>query len=105
MTSTTRSYKGGIPLHTLTLRGARYTKPATGTQIIGLDPLSSATSLINNARLLFTGLPLTAPLEQLFQITATNTAKMPTALAVNPQSVRITLNATTGTLTGTFAIF
>ena len=28
---------------------------------------------------------------------------MPTALAVNPQSVRITLNATTGTLTGTFA--
>jgi len=102
-TSTTRSYKGGIPLHTLTLRGARYTKPATGTQIIGLDPLPSATSLINNARLRFTSLPLTTPLEQLFQITATNTAKMPTTLAVNPQSVRITLNATTGTLTGTFA--
>ncbi len=102
-TSTTRSYKGGIPLHSLIVKGARYTKPAIGTQIIGLDPLPSATALINNARLRFTGLPLTAPLEQLFQITATNTAKMPTALAVNPQSVRLTLNAATGTLTGTFA--
>jgi hypothetical protein len=28
---------------------------------------------------------------------------MPTLLTVNPQSVRITLNATTGTMTGTFA--
>jgi hypothetical protein len=102
-TSTTRSYKGGIPLHSLIVKGARYTKPAIGTQIIGLDPLPAATSLINNARLRFTGLPLATPLEQLFQITATNTAKMPTLLTVNPQSARLTLNAVTGTLTGTFA--
>ena len=101
--STTRSYKGGIPLHSLIVKGARYTKPAIGTQIIGLDPLPAATSLINNARLRFTGLPLATPLEQFFQITATNTAKMPTLLTVNPQSARLTLNAVTGTLTGTFA--
>jgi hypothetical protein len=103
VTSTTRSYKDGIPLHTLTVRGARYTRPAIGSMIIGLDPQPATGPLINNARLHFTGPPLAPALDQLFQVTKTNTAIMPTLLTVNPQSVRITLNATTGTMTGTFA--
>jgi subtilisin-like proprotein convertase family protein len=103
VTSTTRSYKDGIPLHTLTVRGARYTRPAIGSMIIGLDPQPATGPLINNARLHFTGPPLTPTLDQLFQVTKANTAIMPTLLTVNPQSVRITLNATTGTMTGTFA--
>jgi subtilisin-like proprotein convertase family protein/subtilisin family serine protease len=98
-TSTTRSYKAGFASHSLTLRGARYTKPATGTLILGLALPTS--SLDQNARLRFTGAPLTTPLVQLFQVTPTNAVKLPTGTA-NPQSIRLTLAPTTGLLSGGF---
>jgi subtilisin-like proprotein convertase family protein len=98
-TSTTRSYKAGFTSHALTLRGARYTKPATGAMILGLAVPVLITD--QNARLLFTGAPLSTPLAQLFQVTKTNTIKMPAA-AQNPQAVKLTLAPTTGLLSGGF---
>lgn len=106
-TSTTRSYKAGIPRHDLNLRGARYTKPATGAMILGLTKPVSTTSTTPNARLLFTGAslaPLVAPLEQLFQVTAVNGVKMPTKVADNPKAVRLTLATASGLLSGGFTL-
>ncbi|MES2594953.1 MAG: S8 family serine peptidase [Verrucomicrobiota bacterium] len=102
-TSTTRSYKAGIPKHALIVRGARYTKPATGVLVLGLPAPVSATSTTPNARLSFTGAPLSA-LEQLFQITSTNAVKMPTKAIDNPKAVRLTLAATTGLISGGFTL-
>jgi len=102
-TSTTRSYKAGIPRHSLNVIGGRYLKPATGLLVLGLTKPVSTTSTTPNARLLFTGTalaPVVSPLEQLFQITATNGVKMPT----NPKAVRLTLAAASGLLSGGFTL-
>jgi len=100
-TSTTRSYKVGFPSHVLTLRGARYTRPATGAMILDLTKPVLITD--QNARLHFSGAPLSSPLAQLFQVTQTNTVRMPAA-AQNPQAVRLTLAPTTGLLSGGFTL-
>lgn len=102
--TTTRSYRGGIPLHSLGLRGARYTRPPAGQMLLGLTAPASATSTTPNARLLFTGAPLAAPLAQPFQITLAAGVKMPAAGAGNPQGVRLTLAAATGLLSGGFSL-
>ena len=103
-TSTTRTYKSGIPLHTLNLRGARYLRPISPAMILDLDPQPSTGSLTNNAKLRFTGLPLFTRLDQTFKITQALTAVMPTLILENPQSVRLSFSATTGTLSGTFSL-
>ncbi len=100
--STTRTYKSGIPLHTLKVRGAKYIKPISSAMILDLDPQPETGPLINNAKLNFTGLPLTTTLEQTFKITKTLTTMMPTLITENPQSVRLTFSAATGTLSGSF---
>jgi len=97
--STTRSYKAGIPLHVLTLRGAKFIKPATGQIVLGL-----AAPPPDNAELLFTGAPLAADIAQLFQISTTNVVKIPTTAVLNPQAVKLTLNATTGAISGSFTL-
>lgn len=102
--TTVRSYQAGIPLHSLTLRGARYTKPATGILVLGLTPPASTKSTDPNARLTFTSAPLSSALEQLFQVTATNAIKMPSGITLNPKSVRLTLNTTKGLLSGGFTL-
>ncbi|MCX6858016.1 MAG: putative Ig domain-containing protein [Verrucomicrobia bacterium] len=102
-TSTTRSYKTGIPLHSLTIRGAQYSRPVVPTMIIDLDPQPLTGPLINNAKLRFTGLPMLMPLEQSFKVTKSNTATVPSLAAENPQNVRLSLNAATGTISGTFS--
>lgn len=101
--STTRSYKSGIPLHTLNVRGARYIRPVSPAMILDLDPQPATGPLTNNAKLRFTGLPLFTRLDQTFKITPTLTAVMPTLILENPQSVRLTFSAATGTLSGTFS--
>lgn len=101
--STSRSYKSGIPLHTLNVRGARYLRPVSPAMILDLDPQPATGSLTNNAKLRFTGLPLFTRLEQSFKITQALTAVMPTLILENPQSVRLSFSATTGTLSGTFS--
>jgi hypothetical protein len=101
---TVRSYQAGIPLHSLPLRGARYTKPATGILVLGLTTPASSKSTEPNARLVFTSAPLSSALEQLFQVTATNAIKMPSGITLNPRSVRLALNATKGLLSGGFTL-
>ncbi|GEP43059.1 S8 family serine peptidase [Brevifollis gellanilyticus] len=102
--STTRSYRAGIPLHTLNVRGARYSKPATGVMVLGLTPPVSTTSTTPNARLIFSSAPLSAALEQLFQVTSVNAVKMPTKVADNPKAVKLTLAAATGLISGGFTL-
>jgi len=101
--STTRTYKSGIPLHTLNVRGARYLRPVSPAMILDLDPQPAMGSLTNNAKLRFTGLPLFTRLDQTFKITPALSAVMPTLILENPQSVRLSFSATTGTLSGTFS--
>jgi subtilisin-like proprotein convertase family protein len=101
--STSRSYKSGIPLHTLNVRGARYIRPASPAMILDLDPQPSTGPLLNNAKLRFTGLPLNTTLEQTFKVTKTLTTSMPSLSMENPQSVRLAFSAATGTLSGTFS--
>ncbi len=102
--STSRSYRAGIPLHTLNVLGARYTKPATGSLVLGLTAPVSATSTTPNARLIFTSAPLSAAMEQLFQITSANAVKMPTKAADNPKAVKLTLATATGLISGAFTL-
>ncbi|MDZ4287604.1 MAG: S8 family serine peptidase [Prosthecobacter sp.] len=99
-TSTTRYYKDGFALHTLTLIGNKYTKPALNTPVLGLP---APTPGQNNARLDFTSGALDAELLQDLTITTANAVKMPTG-ALNPKLVRLTLNATTGLINGAFTL-
>jgi hypothetical protein len=101
--SISRSYKSGIPLHTLNVRGARYIRPASPAMILDLDPQPATGPLLNNAKLRFTGLPLNTTLEQTFKVTKTLTTSMPSLSMENPQSVRLAFSAATGTLSGTFS--
>ena len=101
--STTRTYKSGIPLHSLKVRGARYLRPASLAMILDLDSQPATGPLTNNAKLRFTGLPLFTRLDQTFKITQSLTAVMPTLILENPQGVRLSFSATTGTLSGTFS--
>ena len=56
-----------------------------------------------NARLLFQGEALAQPLEQGFQVTLSGAARMPTPLALNPQSVRLSLTGADGRFSGSFS--
>ena len=103
--STTRSYKGGIPQHNLTVTGGAWPKLVSPNLVLGL---SDATGN-NNAHLLFTkgGIETSPPgvsgtLEQALRIKApANTVVMPTG-AANPTLVKLTLTPATGLITGTF---
>lgn len=99
--STTRSYKGGIPLHTLGVRGARYSKPIG--MIISLNtPVNIPPE--DNAKLRFSGLLLNPPFDYTFPIIAGNVPKIPTSLAANAQSVKLKLDPKTGLFSGSFSI-
>ncbi|HYF37654.1 MAG TPA: S8 family serine peptidase [Prosthecobacter sp.] len=95
--STTRSYKAGFPLHTLTVIGGRYSKPPPNTPVLGLPGTE------NNALVTFSSGALSSDLTQLFTVTPSNTVKMP-AGTLNPRSVRLTLNAATGLISGSFTL-
>jgi hypothetical protein len=71
--------------------------------ILDLDSQPATGPLTNNAKLRFTGLPLFTRLDQTFKITQSLSAVMPTLILENPQGVRLSFSATTGTLSGTFS--
>ena len=113
-TSTTRSYKAGFPLHTLTVTGGAYAAPATNTPVIGITDLGSG----NDAKLTFTdgdlissayvsgGSPAgsaAGTLNQSLRITTTNAVIMPTG-TTNLCAVTLTLSATTGAIGGSFTL-
>lgn len=92
--STTRSYKGGIPLHELTLIGGRYLKPSSG-------PLLGLPNAPANAQVQFIGGGLETDLAQAFTITDKNAVQVPSSTQ-NPNTVKVTLAAGTGLISGTF---
>lgn len=86
----TRAYFNGFDLHSLTLGGGRYVKPATGEIILNLAPAQSIT---------FSSGGLAVPVVQSLQLAV----KPPLAqFSPNPHSVSLTINAATGIFTGTF---
>lgn len=96
-----RSYKNGIPLHSLNARGALYTRPAKDAMLLGLQPPVS--TLDPNARMLFTGASITgSTYEQDFQVTPSGTARIPTGTTLNPQALTMSLTASNGRLSGSF---
>lgn len=105
--STTRYYKGGIPLHNLTVTGGAWPKLLSPNLVLGI---SDATGN-NNTRLTFSssGVESSAqgsgsPIQQALRIKApSNTVSMPTGLA-NPATVKLTLTAASGLLTGSFVL-
>jgi hypothetical protein len=87
--STTRSYKGGFLRHDLTVEGGKYSKPATGSILLGL-PGSVQIDLMGGG--------LIPGFSQAFTITTANLAQVPT----NTNNVKLTLTAATGLFTGSF---
>ncbi len=97
-----RSYGTGIPLHSLQTQGALYTRPARDQMLLNLSQPGIFPQDLN-ARLLFQGEALAQPLEQGFQVTLSGAARMPTPLALNPQSVRLSLTGADGRFSGSFS--
>lgn len=96
-----RSYKDGIPLHSLHARGALYTRPAKDAMLLGLLPPASPQD--QNARMLFTGPSLAGSgFGQAFQVTVSGTGKIPTGTVLNPQALTLSLTASNGRLGGSF---
>jgi len=91
--STSRSYKTGFALHSLEADGAKYVKPASPANVLGLT--TSA------AELEFTMGGLPATLTQALTLPATN---VPTLSSPNPNTVTLKLDLTLGTFSGSFIV-
>jgi hypothetical protein len=116
-TTTDRMYKTGFPVHTLTLVGGEYVKPATGKVVLGLtDPgvgkyearlTFSEGGLAGPAAAPWSIVPAvnaTAP-NKLFRIVATTQATvMPAGLTLNPAGLTCVITGTSGAFTGTFTL-
>jgi hypothetical protein len=110
--STTRSYKQGIPLHNLAVAGGRYAAPTKGQVLLGLVDAGVGTT---NASLKFSEGGLTGPAPIVgsvmaskvgsvpVRITSTNKVMMPTA-ANNPAIVTLTITASSGLMNGIFTL-
>ncbi len=114
--STTRSYKSGIPLHKLNVIGGGYVKPDPGNVVLGFGKTA------DNAKLTFGGAnvetsvtylnatnggPAASMDGKVFTITTTNAVimpKLPTSAIANPATLTLTLNATTGAMSGGFTL-
>ncbi len=115
--ATTRSYRGGFPLHRLAVVGGGYTPPLAGSPVIGLVDGGPGTQ---NARLAFTegdiassalagpGSPAGAPagsLRQSLRISTANTVTLSTSLVENPGVVTMQpIKLPTGLISGTFTL-
>ena len=108
---TDRTYASGIPLYNLNIMGGKYVAPAPGTPVLGLSITAPGT---NNAKLVFTEGGLTGPapitpavmaasLNRPLRITTGNTADFSTP-GGNSTGLSLTLNATTGAMSGSFTL-
>jgi len=109
--SADRTYASGIPLSYLNIMGGKYVAPAPGTPVLGLAITAPGT---NNAKLVFTEGGLTGPspitpaamaasLNRPLRITSGNIADFSTPSS-NPTGLSLTLNATTGAMSGSFTL-
>ncbi|HRJ07996.1 MAG TPA: choice-of-anchor D domain-containing protein [Prosthecobacter sp.] len=113
--STTRSYKEGFPLHTLTVLGGQYAPPPAGSVVLGLQAKTS------NARFAFaeggiefsalggSGSPAGTPAGIIRQVCTISTSNLLTLPAINtaqnPANVRVnSFDAATGLFRGTFIL-
>jgi subtilisin-like proprotein convertase family protein/subtilisin family serine protease len=96
----TRSYRAGFPLHDVSVIGGRYSKPAQGTTVLGMNAGSEEKA---NTEVQFVDGGLEAPIVQAFVITGAHAVKAPPSLT-NPLGVKLTVNAGTGLLTGSFTL-
>ena len=113
--STTRSYKEGFPLHTLTVLGGQYAPPPAGSVVLGLQAKTS------NARFAFaeggiefsalggSGSPAGTPAGIIRQVCTISTSNLLTLPAINtaqnPANVRDnSFDAATGLFRGTFIL-
>ena len=105
--STTRSYKSGFPMHNLTVLGGRYVKPAGGAVLGLVDAgINNAAITLGEGGLRDAAITTGTDTEftQGLRITSANAVLMPSPGATNPASVTLTLDATTGILTGAFTL-
>ncbi len=108
-TSTTRSYKGGVPEHTLTLVGGEWVKPTAGALLLGVTD-SGAAVAADNAKVTFTsggiessGLSVSGAYVEQVRIKAPTSSLMVPSGAGNPGKLKLALNATTGEISGEFS--
>jgi hypothetical protein len=107
--STTRSYKSGVPLHTLTLIGGTWTKPTAAALLLGVTDSGAAVGA-NNARIEFTeGGISTSHLAVAGKYTVPLRIKAPASafvlppVASNPGKLALAFSTLlTGEITGTF---
>lgn len=100
-----RVYHDGITRFNLTVKGGRYAAPPANTPVLGLTP--SGVPGTNNAKITFSQGGLTGPEASLtnraLRITPTNTADLSNP-AANPAMLKLTLNAATGAMNGSFVL-
>jgi len=114
--STTRTYKAGIPLHKLKVIGGGYVKPAASTVVLGFpNPPSNAKLTFSSAQVedsvtylnASNGGPTASMDGKVFTLSTSNVATMPslpTAAVGNPASLVLTLKTDTGAMSGTFTL-
>ncbi|MDB6137237.1 MAG: hyalin repeat protein, partial [Verrucomicrobiaceae bacterium] len=107
--STTRSYKAGVPLHTLTLVGGVWTKPTAAALLLGVTDSGAATAP-NNAGMVFSrggiessGLAHSGSYPVALRIKApASTFVLPTGTANTGKLTLAFATLTTGEITGSF---
>ncbi|MEQ1749041.1 MAG: choice-of-anchor D domain-containing protein, partial [Prosthecobacter sp.] len=102
-TSTTRSYKDGFPLHSLTVIGSKYVKPTAVNLMLGLlVPPNNAQLVFSEGGIKESTLGVSGALTQIFSISATNVIS---GLVGTPGVVTLTpFSATTGAISGNFTL-
>ncbi len=109
LASTTRSYKGGVPLHTLTLVGGPWVKPTPLALLLGVSD-TGAVSATNNAGILFTqggidssGLAVAGVFDTSLRIKApASSFVLPPALPATGKLSLSSASLLTGEITGSF---
>lgn len=94
-----RIHKNGFARHALTVEGGRYERPAVNTPL-----LPSMLGLPSQAVLSLTDAGLNEAIFQSINFNGKHQALLPRALELNPHSLTLSLNATTGVFTGNFRL-
>ena len=95
-----RLYNSGFTAHDLACSGSLWVKPnaTLGRVFLNLTPGT------NNAKITFSDATLTTSVLYTFTVSSLSTVSLPSSIALNPNSVTLTLNAATGQINGTFKV-
>lgn len=100
--STARSYKAGIPKHTIDVSGGIYARPAANGIVLDLPDQP------DNGKLSFSGASVestatAASLNQVFRLLKTGIGSM-APVGANPDGVKVTVTPATGAFSGSFVL-